>query len=713
MTTPFVRQGNVYLVPVLRHHLDFAELVRRAMQELALGGRDVVAVGLPESVREKTLEAVGRLPRVHLIVSLGSGDAQREVFPVTPADGIVEAVRTASEQGIPLRFVDQEIAPGHLIDRFCMADADWPDDALALHKGADSYLDLIEGRLTHPPTRFEPVDTWREAYMAACLQRLLPRHRRVLFVCNAPHVRTVQRLLREPALLTDDDRSATPLPGYEIRRPSLAVLLRYLDYIPRLVQRYEEHRSTDSPEPFDKHQVLLELIYELRQESPDLKLSIRHFQVFTQVLTKLLEQDQRISPTFEAVLTACGGCFNEPFKERVFRHLLGYFDHVRVERIGRIRANREPLFQMSMMSPPSHSGPPYVARNCTQFEYMYEVVRASGEPRTGEIEAAPDLAPPPPTGDIVDLDPVKPRNRRFLPRSWTDGREASIWVPVFRFSDAMRLKALALAQVRTHEEARSVEFQGALHNGLDFRRTMRSHYRGQPKLYVRKSHTVEKQLIDRDEPVVWLSEAYQSGRLDENGCILDCWLNGTVEETRVCEWFVAKTGAAQSLRNRHGEAVEVSSYEYYGRVSFTEAELTLDELYKRLGSEISARVPRPEALDEEELFRLSDRYGLALDWSRWWDILLAMALEYARETVVLVAPPQFVVPARINKTAKASGKRIARIPTTRFTREELRKLGFQYHLEHQYPKKRHDANDPEYNEWLISQFSDVMKRFWE
>lgn len=713
MSLPYVRQGNVYLVPILRHHLNFAVLVQRAARELQLGDQDLIAVGLPESVREAMSEAADRLPHVSLIISSLSNSDQREVFPVTPGDGIVEAVRIAAEQRIPLRFVDQEIAPGHLLDHFCMADEDWPDDGLALERGAEWYLDLVAERLAHPPSRFEPVDTWRELYMAACLQRLHPRHRRILFVANATHVRAVQQLLRQPVLLTDDDRSALPVTKYRIWEPSLPILLRYLDYIPRLVQRYEEHRREGTAHEFDKRTALLRLIYQLNEGAKDLRLSIRHYQAFAQVLTKLLEGEQRISPSFETVLTACGSCFNNPFRERVFRHLLGYFDQVKVERIGRIKGTRDSMFEVSATRP--RSGQVFVARNCAQFDHHYEVVRVAGAESDGEI---PDFAPDFPFGEILEIESAPRRRRpRGAPADWSGGSEQSSWPPADAFLNSMRRKAFNLARTGGNRQVKSVEFHGSMQDGLDFRRTLRSYYKQQPKLYVRQERVVERPVIDRNEPVVWLSDVYESGDLSDPRCEFSYSFSGTGNDVQVTDWHLARMlGTSTELNNRYGEPVRVSSYDVFGRVSFKDWGLTFEETRNRLGEDLYTRLPGIDDVEypEDLQTRLSARYGVQLAWERWWEVLLAMALVYAKETIVLVAPLRFVVPDAVNALAAASGKRIARVSPARFTREELRRLSVQYYVEHQhYTKVRADLNDPEYLAWLVEQFSDVMKRFWE
>ncbi|MDO0930802.1 hypothetical protein QQY66_03595 [Streptomyces sp. DG2A-72] len=714
MSLPYIRQGEVCIVPVVRHHLTFAVQVQRAVHELGLGRQDLVAVGLPESVRGPMLQAVKAIPRVSLVVSRVRDSDQHEVFPVTPADGMVEAVRIATERDIPLALVDQEMAPGHLLDRFCMADEEWPDDGLALEHGAEWYLALIAERLARPPSRFEPVDTWRELHMAARLQALYPRYRRILFVCNATHVAAVRRLLTQPAL-TIEGGPSLPDAQYDIRQPSLPILLRYLDHIPRLVQRYEEYRKENRAHTFDKHEALLELIHQLSEEATDLKLSIRHYQVFSQVLTKLLEEEQRISPSFEAILTACQACFNKPFKERVYRSLLGYHDQVRVERIGRIRSTRETLFELATTTPRNHRGPVFVARNCGQYEQFFEVLgatRAEWDEEASGLSA--DLLPL----ETVDLGPSTPPPAPS-PRlnRWPQGWESSTWPPTDEFLEEVRRKAFDLARTQDDRQMKSMEFQGALHNGLDFRRTLRSHYKGQPKLYVRQERRSQRFVADHAEPMVWLSDAYESGDLSDPSHMMEYILAGTEPEpTLVAEWFCGKRLdlPQRDYKNRYGEPVKVSAWDIHGRANFNGWVLTMEEIRNQLGDDLTSRMPQHATLLNLDLhsLRLPGVQGPELDWGRWWEVLLAVALQYAKEAILLIAPHHFVVPAHINAQAAASGKRIAHISTAGFTREELRKMGIAYFLEHRYPKKRLDANDPVHRAYLVDRFSDVMKQFW-
>jgi len=186
MEHPYVQYGNIHFIPVVRRRLSFAVLVQRAVdsfKEPPLGRRDLVAAALPQSVAGSVTTAIAKLPAISLVVASVPGVPQREAFAVTPCDGMVEAIRIALEHGIPWRCIEPEIAPGFLGDRPCV-DANWPDDTLAVERGAERYLDLVQGLLAGPLDRCDPADAGRELYIAEQLRSLRPRYNRILCVCD-------------------------------------------------------------------------------------------------------------------------------------------------------------------------------------------------------------------------------------------------------------------------------------------------------------------------------------------------------------------------------------------------------------------------------------------------------------------------------------------------------------------------------------------------
>ncbi|NUR60752.1 MAG: hypothetical protein HOV87_19130 [Catenulispora sp.] len=710
MSRPFIAQGGIHFVPVLRHRLNFAVMVQRAVHDLGLDEHDLIAVALPESVREPMLQAIGRLPRVNLVISAVSTGEQREVFPVTPSDALVEAVRTAAERGIPLRFLDQEVAPAHLIDHFCLADNAWPDDGLALRTGAERYLDLVARRLSRPPSRFEPVDAWRELHMAAELRRLHPKYRRILFVCNATHVRPIQELLRQPASLAEPAPAALPPPRFEIVEPSLPILLSYLDEIPRLVQEYEQARAAGAGHTFDKHAAVLRAVYQLSEEATDLRISVRHLKAFAVLLAGLLEPEGRTSPHLADVVDAAGTCFSSAFRERVYRRLLSYHDQVRVERIGRIVGNGEVAFWMSQSvgrAGAGHggsgaSGRVYVARSCMQPDHYYEVTVGGGR---GDDAMAPDVA----GGQIIEWQPAG-ADADMASRAQFD----QSWPPTDAFINEMRHKALRLATTDRNRVVRSVEFHGTLHDGLDFRRTLRSVYQGRPKLYVRQEKVSRLPKVDMNEPTVWLSDDYAHADVTGGGFYVTGTFSGNDTVTFPTELHMIRSEPSKVLTNKYGNRARLSSHEVVGRLTFKDWGQTTDETRAKLGDSIRTRLPDYQTVyfPSEYLSRLADRYGVNLSMARWWEFFLVAALSCARDTVVLVAPPHFTVPDAARAVAASSGKRIVQVPTTYYTQEELRRVRSLYYLAGAYPGPVDDANDIRMRNYIVERFSEPMKSYW-
>jgi hypothetical protein len=708
VNTPFVVRGNVFAVPVLRHHLTFAVQVRRAFEQLGPDRRDVVAVALPESVRAPTFRAVDGLPRVSLVVSTSGGTDPQEVFPVTPADGIVEAIRSARELGVPLRFVDQEVAAGNLLDRFCMADESWPEDELALEHGAEAHLAMIGGRLTHPPSRFEPMDSWRELHMAAQLQALVARYRQVLFVADATHILPVLRQLGRPVPRNEPVGAPLPAPRYHVSPPILPVLLGYLDSIPRLVEAYERERALGRAHEFNKRRALLEILHDLSEASPDQHLSIRHYQAFVQVLTRQLERYKLISPTLDTVIQASEGCFPPSFRERVFRHLLGYFDQVKTQRIGRLRDTREAVF--SVTAAPARQGERvYVARNCTQFEQVYDVVRLDGEAAKDAPSAPVDLPP----GMIIELDPPKTPP----PGPWRRSGDwrRSYWPPADTFLTEMRGKAIRLGSRPLDPGVKSVEFRGSLLEGMDFRRTLRSYYtRQELRLYVKQRLPARNLSLGPHEPVMWLFDGYDTfdPRSPDFRFNIEEW--GLADDPFLMDWHVERHQESREFTDRAGAPMLVDTLPLYGRVTFSGVGMTM-EAFRAMPLDFQQRTPRPADVTDfwQVAAEMQDYYSTSFGLSRWWDLLLAWGLTRAQHTIVLVAPNQLVVPDAIVRRATADGKSIVRISTARFTAEELRRLQVHPALSHRYEQYLNvESEDPDYLRFLVRHFDDIMKSYW-
>jgi hypothetical protein len=410
---------------------------------------------------------------------------------------MVEAVRIATEQNLPIEFVDAEIMPGHLIDRHCLPDPNFPDDEFALERGAAAHLALIANRLNHPPARLEPIDSWREAHMAERLRRLHPVFRRILFVCDATHVWPISDRLSRGSPSQDLDTARPPF-HLRISQPSLQLVLRYLDDIPRLVESYEEHRHQKTAHEFRKRDALLEVLRQIQLHAHDTTFSLRHYEAFASLMASILEVRGRLAPNLADVAASAEGCFNRALTERIRCELLSYGSQVKGEYV------REETDVLLRAIGHGTKVKVYVARECNPLAHEYTIAQRPT---------------PTPSGGATDPPP----------RSFD-----SSWPVQDQFTGAMRRKTLELARQSDRGE-RVSRFRGALDGGIHTRTTLRSYLSPIPSLYV-KEHRPFIGDPDRHAPIVWLFE--DAGNDNSTSRFSYLWTGRQGQATHVIIWFV-------------------------------------------------------------------------------------------------------------------------------------------------------------------------------
>lgn len=152
--TSLVR-GHLHYFPVAPGRMEFAIEVRRAILTTQ---PQVIAVELPATLEAPYRQAITRLPEISLIVYPDPSQVADEdddnpdtiYIPVEPADPFTEAVRTATELGLELLFIEP-----HLGDRPHLGDL-YPDSYAIRRIGYDKY---IEAYRVHPQPRVRSQHT--------------------------------------------------------------------------------------------------------------------------------------------------------------------------------------------------------------------------------------------------------------------------------------------------------------------------------------------------------------------------------------------------------------------------------------------------------------------------------------------------------------------------------------------------------------------------
>jgi hypothetical protein len=681
---PYIAVQNVYVVPVVRNRLNFCVLVKRAFDELRLGRHDLIAVELPRQIKTAYLDCVSDFPKVSLLLTSDAGGATQEVFTVTPCDAVAEATRTGVEAGIDVAFIDRSMSPRLLEARQCIENPTWPDDGLVLINGVDWYLSQVSALIAIPPARSDPIDDWRESFMAIRLQELAPWYERIVVVCDLVHAKPIVARTQQPP--DSQQLGADRDDALRVRRvrPSMPELLRSLDDIPRLVESYERKRHDALS--FSKMREIVEIVHDLADSAADMDFSIRNYEAFTTLLTKMSECQGRLSPALEDVRLAGVSCFNDAFGERIFRHLLGYFDDLKVGRIHVLAQPASADVRLYELRTAPSSTPEYTARNCSPW----------------------------PTEYTIKVEPLMKADYR---RGGNGGPVA--WPLCDRFVDAMRQKAYRVLTVEK-VETKSTRFSGSIESGIDMRRTLQSQLlkrahglgapRSGPELYVRKIERVTSAGYQwQREPTVWILDR----PADIGGFAFTAGTGGDKADRFILDWRFSEEQRAV-LRS---EDLNVSIEKTIGYLALVDLTTTGKQLRATFGSALGRRVPRES--DFDDMVQIGKAWEFApraledveFEIESWWEALILAGLLYCESRLVCVAPADLRIPNRVLRYANQRRKEIHRVSLGAFEREEQRKLGLQYWVEGAWKSPR-DSNDPSFHDYLIRKHGDLMTRYW-
>lgn len=685
MTLPYLQCQDLYFIPVLRNRLAFAVLVRRALHKLQSeapwGQEDLIAVALPPSVKAHLRKAIKLLPKVSLISASVLEEGVKEVFPVTPCDSMIEAVRTADEHGWPIEFIDLEVSPGNLLRGPCVKDPNWPDDLLVNVLGIERYLDMIEGYFSQPPARLEPLDTWREGVIAQNLRELKPLWRRILVVCDAALVRAIIARLRQPS------PSIKVELGYDTQRCryqilqhlQLDVLLGYLDDYPQLVERYNKRRAEGGVHNFDKDAELLGLIPECASEARDLRFSTRQHKAFVTFLRNLLRFGRRVCPQPDVLYGAASSCFSRAFAERLHCFLAGYVDQIQVERVHRNDSANTTWFRYQLRLDAALSS--YVSRSCNPFEPPYFAV---------------PLRPP-----------LPPRSSDTNPPSYR-------WLPEEEFLLRMHRKLRRVVATRRRLR-KTVEFRGGIEMGIDVRRTIRNSFRNIPKLYVKAYSSRQMPVSTENEPVVWVLSEDVSQRAAFIADDIGRKTGSRISYSK--DFFIGNMDVLEHVPesdplsdNRRYRILKYNKDQsgrlLYGRrcgwITFTYDVEDLESARQVYASEFTARIPNHAEFEHPCGCVHPDFVDVADKGQRWLDVALLTALKYAKRAIVIVASPGLIIPPTVIQHPCAIGKSFVFISLRQFSRSEREKLGAHY----KYVSKGHR------DQKAVGDFEKLMSEVW-
>ncbi len=179
---------RIRLLPIVHERVDLAAVVRMALERVRPAG---VAVELPTTLADQCERAIARLPEISLLISEPEDDSNALIWPVTPADPTVEAIRWAIEHDVPWFCIDPDV-------RYRERHREPIPDPWSLWRlGIERYLGLLM-RLSR--VRSSHADAVREqglAYHLIQCREQVPDGT-ILGVLGAAHVAPVAQRLAEP-----------------------------------------------------------------------------------------------------------------------------------------------------------------------------------------------------------------------------------------------------------------------------------------------------------------------------------------------------------------------------------------------------------------------------------------------------------------------------------------------------------------------------------
>jgi len=310
---------RVTCLPVIHGSGDYAVEVRRIMLENRF---DCLAVPLPPSFQENVTNAVMRLPGVTAVVQPepreyevghwapdSDDSSDRNVVsyvPVDPCQPVIAAIRIASQEHMPVRFVDRETAKFEAIGMVM------PDPYALKRVRSDRFAAAVLPVLP----RLEGQAADRCVAMGSRLRELEERFESILFICSLaewPWVREAYHD-RTPQRVFDDE--VEDVETYSVAPNTLAFFLGELPFITGLYERARNELDPDENLSIDGIKALLlesrdrykaEFKGRARKITP--KLAASYFQY----VRNLSLVDRRLTPDLYTLIIAAQQIFGDAF----------------------------------------------------------------------------------------------------------------------------------------------------------------------------------------------------------------------------------------------------------------------------------------------------------------------------------------------------------------------------------------------------------------
>ena len=460
---------DVAFVPSIHGKAAFAREVRRVF----LSSRfPTVAVEIPESLAEKTLEGIAHLPKIS-VVTYEESSGTHVYYPIDPCDSIVEALRLGCvEAGTSLEFIDRDV------EEFERIEVNLPDPYAMTSIGLARYYRAVEPAL--PAAAPGSQDDLRERHMADRIWKLLERGRRalpVLCVIGLGHLRGIAARLDALARGTEEPDPELPPPpplNVSLRRMTEGSLHHVLGELPWTTHLWELERRAITLDEFDAVDKMKELLVEARNRYHEghnedhERIPLASFQNLLQLVRNLCLIHKRLTPGLYELALAAKGIVGDELAARVIE-----------------TARRYP-FQSGPGAPPPAEGPREEPWSSLPSAKMTEGAIRVGSSYEAAKKRYVDEAK---IWKKLRLEaPPPPKSKEKWLKAWVPHQCCS-WTPedILIENFAGHVRARALTECGIGQE-RLEEFRTSFKDGIHVRETLRNLHLG--KIIVKETPVV-------------------------------------------------------------------------------------------------------------------------------------------------------------------------------------------------------------------------------
>jgi len=475
--TSEMQWNRIRMVPILHNQVEFAQEVRRVFDDVR---PDRVAVEYPETLKEKILAGIQRLPLLS-VVYYEEMDGVLIYLPLEPTDGQVELVRLGLSAGLPVHFVDRD-TDGYPPDLSPM-----PDPYAIARIGYSAYCGAYMATSGEDPA--SPDDLLREKTMAYHLQQLAATGDKVLFACGLSHARRIRHLLDQPQTQVIGRRARKGVGLAHLHRDSSREIMGEM---PFLTAAYERGRSQVMD--VDRLHVQRELIHSAAESYRKVTrdtVSTHQMRTLNRFARNYALLTGNLVPSFYQLIVAARGAVDDNFAYEVWEKGSDYPWQTEEPGLPVLRVQGEDLF---------------LDQKRIRFHRQMKTLRTR----------------------LVPV-PVRKKRRDRRPEEWRkDFKGVSICsyppedVAVEGYGHYLRKKAI---EIKTEENTRIEPFACSMRDGLDIRETIRDWVSG-GTIYIKEERPLKGRvgsvvvIFDPDYPdregkedfpwcVTWLGEHTQ------------------------------------------------------------------------------------------------------------------------------------------------------------------------------------------------------------